>query len=331
MRTFLRECETAEGKRLIVPHHSLFDIIKRILEYPGNYSKMQFMAFVGSSMSEFWHGRVWRQSPLFAEHLICNTVTGSTYRLGQWVVALVNGVEVSGKLVSSFRASDNPDVQCCGVMPLVHHHGQMYLDWEGTVTVTANCIVRSAEIGSGDVMGAVLHRGDGVEVVGFDALPDLLCDLVPPEQFAQWAEQDAIGDHELTLKLFLVYFFDDFAAYSKVNRKVGGGYITFGNLIRCLRSLLRNIWDVHLCPPGIDPVDAAAPLREEIALLQTGTVVLSVELNGITRRVRLIGGLGVACLDTPQGTTHIPYILYHIHTYHEYYAMMTLRTASARP
>jgi hypothetical protein len=91
---------------LIVPHHSLFDVIARILEYPGNYGKMKFVASVGSAMSEFWHGRVFRQSPLFAEHKIHNKETGETFQLGQWVVALINGVQVTGKIVSSFRAPD---------------------------------------------------------------------------------------------------------------------------------------------------------------------------------------------------------------------------------
>lgn len=84
--------------------HSLFDLLVRLLQYGENFKEMRFLPRVGDYISEMWHGRVCRDSPMFTSPTI--TVGGAVYTMGQYVRYSPKGDSTVyvGRLVSIFAA-----------------------------------------------------------------------------------------------------------------------------------------------------------------------------------------------------------------------------------
>ena len=83
--------------------HSLFDILTQLFQYGHNLNEMQFLPRVGDYISEMWHGRVCRDSPLFTSPTI--TVGGVEYALAQYVRYSVEGdpEKYVGRVISIFQ------------------------------------------------------------------------------------------------------------------------------------------------------------------------------------------------------------------------------------
>ena len=72
------------GATVKVGFHSLFDVIKRLLQYPGNFERMKFHAIHQTDFSkEMWHGSIFRESPLYTFPK-CSNSCGS-YSIGDSV------------------------------------------------------------------------------------------------------------------------------------------------------------------------------------------------------------------------------------------------------
>ena len=97
------------------------------------------------------------------------------------------------------------------------------------------------------------------------------------------------------LRIFLTFYYDDFGAYNRIYRKVGGAYAGFGNLPRFLQDLLTNIMTVTLVPPGVPFDKAMEVFFKQLRELQKG---VSLYLGTEYGWVFLIGGAGIFRSDT---------------------------------
>jgi hypothetical protein len=80
-------------------------------------------------------------------------------------------------------------------------------------------------------------------------VPRFLFENIDPS-VPQQAEKEVLhGRASCLLRLFVMFFYDDFKSWQKTTRSIGGGYLTLGNLPRHLRNLLGNIIPIHFGPP----------------------------------------------------------------------------------
>ena len=100
------------------------------------------------------------------------------------------------------------------------------------------------------------------------------------------------------LRCFLTYFYDAFQVFTKLGHSTGGGYCTLGGLPRHMQDLLRNLFPLHMIPPGADLQEALKHFVLSIRELEEGLIV---NLGPVIGEVFLVGGLGLVRADLPQG------------------------------
>jgi hypothetical protein len=103
------------------------------------------------------------------------------------------------------------------------------------------------------------------------------------------------------LRVFLVYFTDSYAVFSKVWHSTLGCYVTVGNLPAHLQDLLRNLIPMQCVPPNADLHEAFEPFFSRVRELEEG---LYVDLGPIIGKVFLVGGIGLIRLDMPEGNDY---------------------------
>lgn len=314
----------------VTPHLNLSGCISRILEFPGNMAQCVFEPRVSTFAREFWHGRVWRESPLFTYTAVRNTA-GRTFVLGANVLfRMVTGGDIRRGRVVSIARNDTLRERCAGphvgIREYVNIPGgaehDYWIDWDNEVWVTADDLagglrVRMHRPGedekqeednreAGDqyecmepepeicCKGATFAHEGVQETVTNDRVPPLLSDIDYHTDWSAVAEAQARGIK--VLRVYVVFFFDDFAVYGKVYHKTGGGYITLGNLPRHLQNLMRNMQPVVLVPPGVSKEEALKPFKDGVRRLQQGYYDT---ING--ERVFIVGGVGISKTDMPEG------------------------------
>jgi hypothetical protein len=310
--TFVRQHDLGEGKSVVSAHHSLFDVIQRAFEFPGNFDTMVFQAEVGHSLREFWHGRVWAESPLFTHSSIVNPTTNMEFQHGDNVCFGSLDQEQLGRVVALYSDEETKEV-CCMLMPYERcGDGQLYLRWNAQVALQGKDLLCKVDVSCNDdggskmvCHGVVVDQPEGTVVKSLSKLPELLSELVRPDSMVMLQRNIQRNPTFDVFKLFLVYFFDDFGAYSKVYHKTGGGYITLGNFPRHMRVLLRNIFVIHLAPPGVTNSEIAKTLRVQIRSLEDSVImdfrITSLEGDVTTNRSIVVGGIGCGVSDMPQG------------------------------
>ena len=272
-------------------------------------------------MKEFWDGKVFTESPLFADYSVVNPQSQQRYYLGQSVEVHVNGSDALGKIVGVFevdkvakasvmlyeRVAPGEDSNC----------QEVQLQWDSTVEVDPSCITKECSVYAADKISPLDRRSYPFVCTGansngkfypYSDLPTLLMDIVPKSTLAKILAAEK--NQELFIKHFIVYFYDDFAALSKVAHKTGAGYVTSGNLSRADRHDLGNIRIVHVVPPSVDPKEVLRSFAKEVSTIEQCEVVMTVPHASATGdrsskqgvvACRCGGGIGVVPTDMPQG------------------------------
>jgi hypothetical protein len=106
--------------------------------------------------------------------------------------------------------------------------------------------------------------------------------------------------HPMTpiLRLCCIIFYDEFGTYGKTYHKVGGGYLTLGNLPLYLQKQLHNMIPVIIKHPDINEQAAFHILRCEMQELERGKFI---DFGPVLGVMFVIGGLGCLRTDLPQG------------------------------
>jgi hypothetical protein len=107
--------------------------------------------------------------------------------------------------------------------------------------------------------------------------------------------------HIPVIRVFLVYFTDSYAVFSKVWHSTLGCYLTIGNLPAHLQDLLRNLIPMQCVPPNADLYEAFEPFFSRVRQLEEG---LYVDLGCKLGQAFLVGGIGLIRLDMPEGSDY---------------------------
>ena len=266
-------------------------------------------------MREFKHGRVYRESPLFTKHFV--EIGGKRYSHGDDVLRNHNGIVALFKIVGIVKKDGV--WQCTGLRYERHHDGTSevellwdvehiidpleFLDHEPVTMVSRNGMppatglwCQYARLKEPETKGVNTKRKRVVRKIFVDALPKLLYEDIDSDVLQRL--QAAATDHVTPLlRLFFIYFYDDFAPWTKRSGSIGGGYLTFGNLPRHLRNMLRNIMPIHFGPHGVPQHLISLPFEKQLKHYEECKVELTVGQG----KVRCCGAIGCALFDLPQG------------------------------
>jgi len=137
--------------------HSLFDVIRRILVYPGNMDVMVFQPTSGPLYSELWHGALWRTSPLFTEMCV-SMKNGETVALFDQIQYQDDEGKIRlGRLVAISRRESNRQEVVCHVLRYLEHTddvddalfyrgNELLLDWSVEKQICIGDIMALANI-----------------------------------------------------------------------------------------------------------------------------------------------------------------------------------------
>ena len=290
----------------------------RMMAVDGNLLDMTNGAEVGPIMREFNHGRVYRESPLFTRHSV--TSGGVSYCHGDDVVCTYNGNVSLFKIVGIFikdgvwqctalryekcqRGTEEVEL-IWGVEHIINpssfkgpQHVTMVHSKDEAPATGLYC--KYARMGASEAVCAPgTKRKRTLLKISIDTLPKMLYEGIASEVLERIQEAAADVNTPL-LRLFFIYFYDDFAPWTKRMGSIGGGYLTFGNLPRHLRNMLRNIVPIHFGPHGVPQRLISLPFEKQLKRYEECKVEMTV--GGQQRRVRCCGGIGCALFDLPQG------------------------------
>jgi hypothetical protein len=344
----------AEGKLIEepdveVPFHSLFDVLRRLLQYPGNLETMKVGAIHQPKFSkEMWHGAIMRESPLYTFPAFCGS-DQQEFLLNDDVYYTHDDELYMGRIVAICAIDDNDarykelcqkmtlfealnalrgeKTLMCRIRPYCEgeYAEEVQLDFDTEhMVLDLNSVMSKAVIvwpEGGRQSRNTRHTGStGTSETGIRSyrcthgrvttrqacavtpLPRVLpideCPLLPVRAWA--LDPSSLRDHPTlpTLRLFLVYYYDDFGTYSKVYHQSGGCYLTLGNLPHWQQVKLHNIFPLFIKPPDASKEDVHEIFKQQVKELERGVVI---NLGPIIGDVYVVGGLGLCKTDMPEG------------------------------
>ena len=324
-----------------VPFHDLFDMLRYLIQFPGNLESMRFGAVHQDGFAkQLWHGAIMRESPLYT----FPAFTGRNdleFFLNDDVAYNYAGAPCLGKIVA-ICAVDKDDAMylelsktktlrevlrdlrttkqlMCRIRPYRMVDGsavdvRLDFDTEHVVLNLSDVLARvpvdwpssdekeSSSSSSGRryrcTEGLVTTRHACEETPTQEVLPIDECPSLPVRAYALCPS--SLKDHPTvpTLRLFIVYYYDDFGTYSKVYHSVGGCYLTLGNLPHWQQAKLRNLIPLLLNPPTADKRAAHAVFISQVKELERGVLL---DCGPVIGLVWVVGGVGLGKFDMPEG------------------------------
>ena len=227
-----------------IPYHCLAETIQRKLKVKNS---MVFRAQVGHSFREFWHGRVWAESPLWTDSHVVGR-DGCEYRHGDNVYYERKGKQHVGKLIA-IATEESSGKHVVTVLDYVQvgpkKQGSVALVWDSrqqvpacdilrkVVVVTDATLLRTIRHSFQDALhcvGASITTNGIFEIVSFSQLQPFMYQLTPSDTIDNLRKARSSNPDLELYRLYLVLFYDDFSTFSKRFHSVGGGYIQFGML-----------------------------------------------------------------------------------------------------
>jgi hypothetical protein len=215
------ELQTADGKKKAVPRHALRDVIKRCLQTKDNLAQMVFRPSVGKWSKEFWHGSLWRSSPLFTRFSF--HTDRCKFHLGDYVV--FGHDQNRGRVVTSYEDETSEEWRL-GVMPLHLVGGRELLaSYDEEISICQEDVIatfecgRTSECGSWFCSKAARANGGNVQL---SDLPQHPSDQLSREDRDRLEEATQLANSRGTriLRIFLCIFYDGFGAFNKIYHKV---------------------------------------------------------------------------------------------------------------
>jgi hypothetical protein len=237
----LHVARVPSGQRIaLFPYYLLSDVIRRLLMFPGNFQQMVFEPRWGPTSSELWHGELWGGHPLFT-YLEFSRSDGVQFELGDTVYFTHSGVCRMGRVMSVFRSEDASGTVgdlVCQITPYIHASdldleydsvdGELVLDWSIRMVIPVDSLLRTFTVspcrehgdGGSFCSTAVLRDPSGVQqiTVPLTTLPAHPSDAMQSAfDFDGFKKAQAEHPDIKCLGLFVAFFYDDYAAYSKVD------------------------------------------------------------------------------------------------------------------
>jgi hypothetical protein len=350
--------EGEEREQIDVPFHDLFDVLRRLVQFPGNLETMKSGAVHQDDFAnQAYHGAIARESPLYTFPSF-NGANGKEFFLNDDVNYVYDNEEFMGRVVAICAVDDGDamyielcktktipqaladlraekklmcrirpyrsgtgdgvvlldfDTQHC-VLDLQSVHSKVHVAWPkppasasasaSAAVVAAVAVAAAAAAAAAAASGFRCTHGLVTTRRACDAQPTQQerpvdeCPLLPVRAFA--LDPAALVDHEFlpTLRVFLIYYYDDFGTYNKVHHSSGGCYLTLGNLPYWQQVKLHNIIPLLVKPPNADKRACHAIFNAQAQELQRGVVI---NCGPVLGDIYFVGGVAIGRFDMPEG------------------------------
>ncbi|GBC42452.2 hypothetical protein GLOIN_2v1790940 [Rhizophagus irregularis DAOM 181602=DAOM 197198] len=291
---------------------SISDIIWRVLNNPMLMKHMYFGPGVNSeTKSEYWHGTLWGESPLFGQHEII--ISEVIYQSGDFVYYHDNGLKKLGRLRAILKDENgnyelrvqlilNYDDLPGNIKGLSRRRrsltGEVWFQDEPFITIITSQILEKVTImmtykhqiipeGSLRITEIIYKCNDRWHVrdakLSYQHPSDYISVRNPPSSMPVY-------------KLFLDLYYDDFGTFRNVYHSLGGVYIQFGNMPTHQRKLIKNHFVLGFIPFGGNFNEFMVPFVSEIKKFEKGKIMT---VQG--QDAWVIAGLGLVTADLPQG------------------------------
>ncbi|GBC17906.2 hypothetical protein GLOIN_2v1790940 [Rhizophagus irregularis DAOM 181602=DAOM 197198] len=291
---------------------SISDIIWRVLNNPMLMKHMYFGPSVNSeTKSEYWHGTLWGESPLFGQHEII--ISEVIYQSGDFVYYHDNGLKKLGRLRAILKDENgnyelrvqlilNYDDLPGNIKGLSRRRrsltGEVWFQDEPFITIITSQILEKVTImmtykhqiipeGSLRITEIIYKCNDRWHVrdakLSYQHPSDYISVRNPPSSMPVY-------------KLFLDLYYDDFGIFRNVYYSLGGVYIQFGNMPTHQRKLIKNHFVLEFIPFGRNFNEFMVPFVSEIKKFEKGKIMT---VQG--QDAWVIAGLGLVTADLPQG------------------------------
>ncbi|PKB97285.1 hypothetical protein RhiirA5_433420 [Rhizophagus irregularis] len=289
---------------------SLFDILTKILSNPLLMSKMYNGPGIEvENKSEFWHGELWQQSPLFGEHSI--TINSVEYFTGDFVhisasnqlncmriISIVlhnNGLKLK---LQRFLAFDELPAQFKTTDRYFNSNNKRWLlEEDKFIIVEPEVIICKTSVWLQDQNKPNYYSYTVSEILykyqNKWKIRDVCYRIRHPSEYCPFPK----NPYNLpTWKIFIDLYYDDFGTFQNVYHSLSGVYIQIGNMPFSLRKLLKNHFVIGFVPFGGNFKEFIYPFLEELKELEKSKV-----FNIQGKNILVIAGLGVVTADLPQG------------------------------
>ncbi|GET63970.1 hypothetical protein GLOIN_2v1790940 [Rhizophagus irregularis DAOM 181602=DAOM 197198] len=293
---------------------SISEIIWRVLNNLMLMKHMYFGPGINSEeKSEFWHGNLWGESPLFGQHEIL--ISEVLYRSGNFVYYHDdNGQKNLGRLRSILKNHDG--YYQLRIQKILEYSdlpgnlkglprqrrsitGEVWLQDERFLIIMTSQILEKVTIlmmfqhqnipdGSLRISEIIYKCNDRWHVrnvkLSYLHPSDYISIINPPSSSMP------------IYKLFLDLYYDDFGTFRNVYHSLGGVYVQFGNMPAHQRKLIKNHFVIEFIPFGGKFDEFMIPFISEMKELEKGKVMT---VQG--QDAWIIAGLGIVTADLPQG------------------------------
>ncbi|PKY56360.1 hypothetical protein RhiirA4_476609, partial [Rhizophagus irregularis] len=292
---------------------SINDIIWYVLNNPSIMKHMYFGPGIDAKIkSEFWHGSLWAESPLFGQEDII--ISQVKYRVGSFIYYYQSSIQKLGFLRAIQRDETNQTI--LKVQQLVFYEelpgnlkgtsrqrransGEVWILDENFVAINPSAVLRKVKVKL-PYLNQPLTPGElNVKEIIYKyknhwKIRDVNMSYLHPAHYI--STNNPPTSSIPVYKLFLDIYYDDFGTYRNVYHSLGGVYIQFGNMPANLRKLVKNHFVIGFVPFGGNFDEFMRPFVEELKQLEKGKI-----MNVQGRDVWVVAGLGVVTADLPQG------------------------------
>ncbi|GET52112.1 hypothetical protein GLOIN_2v1790940 [Rhizophagus irregularis DAOM 181602=DAOM 197198] len=304
---------TSRGSKLSY-QLSISEIIWRVLNNPMLMKYMYFGPGINSEeKSEFWHGNLWGESPLFGQHEIL--ISEVLYRSGDFVYYHDdNGQKKLGRLRSILKNHDG--YYQLRIQKILEYSdlprnlkglprqrrsitGEVWLQDERFLIIMTSQILEKVTI-----LMMFQHQNipDGLlrisEIIykcnDHWHVRNVKLSYLHPSDYI--SIRNPPSSSMPIYKLFLDLYYDDFGTFRNVYHSLGGVYVQFGNMPAHQRKLIKNHFIIGFIPFGGKFDEFMIPFISEMKELEKGKVMT---VQG--QDAWIIAGLGVVTADLPQG------------------------------
>ncbi|CAB4384513.1 unnamed protein product [Rhizophagus irregularis] len=304
---------TSRGSKLSY-QLSISEIIWRVLNNPMLMKHMYFGPGINSEeKSEFWHGNLWGESPLFGQHEIL--ISEVLYRSGDFVYYHDdNGQKKLGRLRSILKNHDG--YYQLRIQKILEYSdlpgnlkglprqrrsitGEVWLQDEPFLIIMTSQILEKVTIlmmfqhqnipdGSLRISEIIYKCNDRWHV------RNVKLSYLHPSDYI--SIRNPLSSSMPIYKLFLDLYYDDFGTFRNVYHSLSGVYVQFGNMPAHQRKLIKNHFVIGFIPFGGKFDEFMIPFISEMKELEKGKVMT---VQG--QDAWIIAGLGVVTADLPQG------------------------------
>ncbi|RGB22335.1 hypothetical protein C1646_776261 [Rhizophagus diaphanus] len=287
---------------------SLIDTIAKILSNPFLASKMYNGPEIEvENKSEFWHGELWQQSPLFGEHNI--TINSVEYFTGDFVHIMASNQLNCMRIISIVLHEEELKLKLQRFLSVEELSGRLKMTecsfnsntrWlleDKPTIVDPKTLIGKISVWLQDqpeppnylyTVAGILYNYQNVWKIR-----NIHYRIRHPSEYCPFPQ----NPYNLPVKkIFIDLYYDDFGTFRNVYHSLDGIYIQIGNMPFSLRKLLKNHFVIRFVLFGGKFKDFIHPFLKELRELEKEKV-----FNIQGKKILVIARLGLVTADLPQG------------------------------